>query len=88
VVAIGVRGEPEVGSTFMNVIRRYAESLKARNGRLMLVGVDPALRDQLVKTGLLAVIGPENIFMAQPQIGAAVNEAAQAASRWLKETAA
>jgi SulP family sulfate permease len=86
VVAIGVRGEPEVGSTFMNVIRRYAESLKARSGRLMLVGVDSALRDQLAKTGLLAVIGPENIFMAQAQIGAAVNEAAQAASKWLKET--
>jgi hypothetical protein len=48
--------------------------------------VDPALRDQLAKTGLLAVIGPENIFMAQPQIGAAINEAAQAAARWLKET--
>jgi SulP family sulfate permease len=86
VVAIGVRGEPEVGSTFMNVIRRYAESLKAHNGRLMLVGVDPTLRDQLAKTGLLAVIGPENIFMAQAQIGAAMNEAAQAASKWLKET--
>jgi SulP family sulfate permease len=86
VVAIIVRGEPEVGSTFMNVIRRYAESLKTRNGRLMLVGVDAAVRDQLAKTGLLAVIGAENIFMAQPQIGAAVNEAAQAASRWLSAT--
>jgi SulP family sulfate permease len=86
VVAIGVRGEPEVGSTFMNVLRRYAESLRARNGRLMLVGVDPALRDQLAKTGLLAVIGAENIFMAQEQIGAAMNEAAQAAAKWLKET--
>lgn len=87
-VAIIVRGEPEIGSTFMNVIRRYAEALRARNGRLMLVGVEPAVRDQLVRTGQLAVIGPENIFMAQPQIGAAVNEAAQAASKWLQETTA
>ena len=86
VVAIIVRGEPELGSTFMNVIRRYAEALKARNGRLMLVGVEPRVRDQLVRTGLLAVLGPENIFMAQPQIGAAVNEAAQEASRWMRET--
>ncbi len=86
VVAIIVRGEPELGSTFMNVIRRYAEALKARNGRLMLVGVEPAVRDQLVRTGLLAVIGPENVFMAQPQIGAAVNEAAKAATSWLGET--
>jgi len=36
---------------------------------MMLVGVDPALRDQLAKTGLLAVIGPENIFMAQRRSG-------------------
>ena len=86
VVAIMVRGEPDLGSTFMNVIRRYTESLKARNGRLMLVGVEPSVRDQLARTGLLAVVGPENIFMAQPQIGAAVNAAAQEASRWLKET--
>jgi sulfate permease, SulP family len=87
VVAIIVRGEPELGSTFMNVLQRYAESLKARGGRLMLVGVEPEMRDQLARTRLLAVIGPENIFLAQPQIGAAVNEAAQAAAKWLGETA-
>jgi SulP family sulfate permease len=87
VVAIIVRGEPELGSTFMNVIKRYAEALKARDGRLMLVGVEPPVREQLVRTGQLAVIGPENIFMAQPQIGAAVNEAVRAASEWLAETA-
>ena len=87
VVAIIVRGEPELGSTFMNVLQRYAESLKARSGRLMLVGVEPEMRDQIARTGLLGVIGPENIFMAQKQIGAAVNEAAQAAARWLGETA-
>jgi sulfate permease, SulP family len=86
VVAIIVRGEPELGSTFMNVIRRYAEALKAHSGRLMLVGVEPPVRDQLIRTGLLAVLGPENIFMAQPQVGAAVNEAAQAAARWLGES--
>lgn len=85
VVAIIVRGEPELGSTFLNVVRRYSEALKVRNGRLMLIGVQSPVRDQLVRTGLLAVIGPENIFMVQPQIGAAVNEAVQAASRWLGE---
>jgi sulfate permease, SulP family len=83
VVAIIVRGKPELGSTFMNVLGRYARALQARNGRLMLVGVDPFVREQLARTGLLAVIGPENVFMAQPQIGAAVNEAAQEASKWL-----
>lgn len=83
VVAIILRGETEIGSTFVNVIQRYAEALRARDGRLMLVGVDPAVRDQLDRTGLLAILGAENIFMATPQLGAAVNEAAEEASRWL-----
>jgi SulP family sulfate permease len=86
VVAIIVRGEPELGSTFMNVIKRYAEALRASDGRLMLVGVEPPVREQLARTGMLAILGPENIFVAQPQIGAAVNEAVQAAARWLGET--
>jgi SulP family sulfate permease len=86
VVAIIVRGEPELGSTFMNVIQRYTESLKAQNGRLMLVGVEPPMRDQLVRTGMLVALGAENIFMAQTQIGAAVNEAERAAAKWLGET--
>ncbi len=85
VIAIILRGEMEIGSTFVNVIQRYAAALKDRNGRLMLVGVDPALRDQLARTGLLAILGPDNIFLATPQIGAAANQAAAEAARWLAE---
>ena len=53
VVAIGLRGKTEIGSTFISVLQRYAESLHAHDSKLMLVGVDPAVRDQLAKTGLL-----------------------------------
>ncbi len=85
-IAIIVRGEPELGSTFMNVLKRYADALRARDGRLMLVGVAPQMYEQLSRTGMLAVLGPENVFVAQPQIGAAVNAAVQVASQWLGET--
>jgi SulP family sulfate permease len=86
VVAIIVRGESEIGSTFLNVVQRYAQALNAHGGRLMLVGVDPALRDQLAKTGALKIIGEENIFLATPQVGGAVNAAAKTARAWLAET--
>jgi SulP family sulfate permease len=82
VVALVLRGQPDVGSTFINVLRRYAECLRARDNKLMLVGVDPAVREQLARTGLLATIGEENVFLATPQIGAAMNAAA-AAQDWL-----
>ena len=88
VVAISLRGKSELGSTFMTVLQRYARTLQARDGTLMLVGVDAAVRDQLAKTGLLALIGQENVFLATPQLGEAMNQAVAAAARLAGEDAA
>jgi SulP family sulfate permease len=85
VVAINLRGKSEIGSTFVTGLQRYAQALKDRDSRLMLVGVDPAVRDQLAKTGVLKLIGEENVFVATPQIGAALNQAVAAATAWLRE---
>ena len=41
VVAINLRGKSEIGSTFVTVLQRYSQALQARQGKLMLVGVDP-----------------------------------------------
>jgi SulP family sulfate permease len=87
VVALVVRGESEMGSTFINLVRRYSLALQARGGRLMLVGVAPEVRAQLAKTGALYTIGEENVFLATDQIGAAVNAAAAAAREWLARQA-
>ncbi len=84
VVILILRGQPEVGSTFIGVLRRYATTLQANGGRLMLTGVNPNLRYQLEKTGTLAFIGEENVFMEQPQLGVAMNEALATAHTWLE----
>lgn len=83
VVAINLRGKSEIGSTFMTVLQHYSQALQARQGKLMLVGVDPLVRDQLAKTGVLKLIGEENVFVATPQLGAALNQAVAAANTWL-----
>ena len=88
VVAIILRGQGEIGSTFVTVLQRYAEALQARDSKLMLVGVDPAVRDQLAKTGVLKLIGEENVFLATPQIGEAMNQAVAAATAWLGQSPA
>ena len=85
VVALALRGKIEIGSTFVNVLQRYAETLRDRNCRLMLVGLDPGVHEQLAKTGVLQLIGEENIFLATPQIGAALNQAVAAATTWLEQ---
>jgi SulP family sulfate permease len=84
VVILILRGQPEAGSTFIGVLRRYATTLQANGGRLMLAGVNPHLCYQLEKTGTLAFIGEENVFMEQAQIGLAMNEALAAARAWLE----
>lgn len=83
VVAISLRGKTEVGSTFVNVLQRYAQALRAHGGRLMLVGVDANVRDQLARTGVLRTIGEDNVFTATPQLGEALNRAIAAAHAWL-----
>jgi len=83
VVAINLRGKSEIGSTFVTVLQRYALALKGRQSKLMLVGVDPLVREQLAKTGVLAMIGDENVFVATPQLGEALNRAVTAANAWL-----
>ena len=83
VVVLALRGKTDLGSTFIAVLQRYALALQARGGRLMLAGVDPAAREQLARTGLLQIIGEENVFLATEQLGASVNQAAAAARAWL-----
>ncbi len=83
VVAINLRGKSEIGSTFVTVLQRYAQALHDRQSKLMLVGVDQNVRDQLAKTGVMDLIGEENVFVATPQLGAAMNRAVAAATAWL-----
>ncbi|MBK8048066.1 MAG: SulP family inorganic anion transporter [Anaerolineales bacterium] len=82
-VALVLRGESDLSSTFMGVLQRYTKTLQARDGRLMLVGVEESAYMQLAKTGVLNLIGAENVFRSQPQIGAALNSAVASAQQWL-----
>lgn len=83
VVMLSLRGRAEIGSTFVGVLHRYAKTLHAGNNKLMLVGVDPAVLAQLAKTGMLDLLGEENVFIATPQLGAGLNQAVTAAHAWL-----
>jgi SulP family sulfate permease len=68
------------------VFRRYTQALQAKRGKLILAGVSPALHNQLQRTGMLDLIGVENIFPATNTIGEAGNAALRAATDWLAES--
>jgi sulfate permease, SulP family len=86
VVILLLRGYEDVGSTVTGVLHRYTQALQNHEGKLILAGVSPALRDQLARTGMLGLIGEENIFLATKTIGEAGNAALRAATEWLSKT--
>ncbi len=86
VVIIRLRDRDEVGSTFIRVIERYTRELQANGCKLMLAGISDRVWEQLEKTELLDLIGPQNVFLAQPRFGAALEEALAAAQAWLDES--
>ena len=83
VVIFLLRGYDEFGSTMIGVLDRYARTIQGNGGKLMLAGVSEDVIAQLERTGLLRLIGRENVFVEQPQWGAAANQALEAAQAWL-----
>lgn len=82
-VILVLRGETELGSTFMEVLARYAQALRERESRLMLAGVDPGVLIQLERTGHLKTIGRNNVFLVDERIGQSLQEAVDAAEQWI-----
>jgi sulfate permease, SulP family len=74
VLILSLRGHGEMGTTFLNVLRRYVAALGVGGNTLLLIGVEPRLQEQLERTGLLVEIGSANVF----DVGG-VNESTRAA---------
>ena len=87
-VVMRLRGRDDVGSTLLGVFERYHDELAVHDGRLLLVGVEDHVYQQLQRTGLLAKFGEDNVFQSQPQMGVSVNQALDAVQVWLDEVGA
>jgi len=88
VVVISLRGKPELGSTLMEVLERYAKDLREHESKLMLSGVDTHVRNQIRRTGLLKTIGHENVFMATEAVGESAIDAIYAGEAWIEAAVA
>jgi len=86
VVIIRLRDRDEVGSTFIRAIERYSQALQEQDNKLMLVGVDEHVMEQLEKTGILELIGEQNVYPAHQAFLASLQEATAAAQEWIAGT--
>ena len=82
VVILRLRDRDEVGSTFIRIIERYAQTLQAQGNLLMLSGLNQHVLAQLEDTDLLDLIGDENVFPAKARFGASIEQALERAETW------
>jgi SulP family sulfate permease len=82
-VILRLRGRDDAGSTGLKWLEKYAQALQADGNLLLLAGVSEGLMDLLEHTKVTDVIGRENIFTAQPGLGASLDAAQEAAEKWL-----
>jgi sulfate permease, SulP family len=87
VVLLRVRGRTDLGTTFMDLLLRYARSLAAHSCKLVIVSAGERVREQLIVTGVTDEIGPENVYASEERLGAALRRAHRDAEKWVERNA-
>ena len=83
VVILRLRERSDIGSTFIDVLRRYASSLDAVGSKLVIVSLNEPLAEQFRVTGFTEFIGPENLYRGTERVGAALEQAQRDARAWI-----
>jgi SulP family sulfate permease len=83
VVIVRLRGHMDVGSTFIDVLARYAAQLDGVGSRLVVVSVDSSVMRQLNAGGVIDIIGSDSVFMGDERVGAALARAVADAEAWI-----
>lgn len=83
VVVLRLRGHSDLGTTFIDVLARYAVQLDEAGSRLIIASVDRAVMPQLRVGGVLDVIGRESVVEGDERVGAAVAQAVSDARAWI-----
>jgi SulP family sulfate permease len=84
VVIFRLRGREGAGSTGLKWLEKYALALQADGNLMMLTGISSGVMALLEHTKVIDVIGRENVFTAQPGLGASLDAAQEAAAKWLE----
>ena len=85
VVILRLRGRTDLGTTFMDVLRRYAQTLTATGSKLVIVSASERIQEQLRVTGVTDLIAPENIYTGDERVGATLKRAYADATAWIEQ---
>jgi SulP family sulfate permease len=85
VVILRLRGRTDLGSTFMDVLRRYAEALSAADSKLVIISGDDRVHEQLAVTRVTAAVGSENLYTSDEWVGATLKRAYAESVTWVAD---
>ena len=84
VVILRLRGRSDVGSTFMDVLLRYAETLRSQGSKLVLVSASENIHEQLAVARVTNVVGSQNIYTSDEWVGKTLKQAYADATAWVE----
>ncbi|HEX5826711.1 MAG TPA: SulP family inorganic anion transporter [Candidatus Limnocylindrales bacterium] len=84
VVIVRLRGRSDLGTTFIDVLGRYAQQLGTVGSKLVLVSTNERIDEQLAATGIADVVGRENIYRGDERVGATLARAREDADAWVR----
>jgi len=84
VVILRLRGRTDLGTTFMDVLHRYAQGLAALGSKLVIVSASELIQEQLKVTTITDLIGPENVYTGDERVGATLKRAHTEAVAWIE----
>jgi SulP family sulfate permease len=84
VVVLRLRGRTDLGSTFMDVLLRYAEALRDHDSKLVLVSADENIHEQLAVGRVTNVVGSQNIYTSDEWVGRTFKQAYRDAVEWVE----
>ncbi len=85
VVILRLRGRTDLGTTFMDVLSRYAKALAASGSKLVIVSASERIQEQLRVTGVTDLITPQNIYTGDERVGATLKRAYADATAWIEQ---
>jgi len=85
VVILRLRGRTDLGTTFMDVLHRYAQTLITAGSKLVIVSASERIQEQLHVTGVTDLIAPEDIYTGDERVHATLKRAYADAVTWIEQ---
>jgi SulP family sulfate permease len=85
VVILRLRGRDDLGSTFTDVLLRYAEQLDDAASKLVIVTDSSNVHEQLAVARVTKVIGEQNIYASSEWVGKSAGHAYDDATTWVAD---